>query len=265
MRLENKFNHRFLQNFLRYRYLLTELVKRDIKIRYRRSVLGIVWSFMEPLLYMIVLTVIFSTLFKHSIPNYPVYLLSGRLVFSFFSSGTSSSMRSIYKNAGTIKKLYVPKYMFTLGNTLSNLVTFILSFVVLFVVMLATHAPFTLFIPMAIIPTALLLMFTIGIGLILATITVFFRDIEHLYGVFTTLLLYGSAIFFPVEIVPEKYQILLYMNPVFIYINMFRDSFVYAQFFDPLQLIYGTACAIAALAIGIVVFYKYQDRFILYI
>lgn len=262
--LKNRFSHRFFVNFFKYRYLLTELVKKDIKIRYRRSVLGIFWSFMEPLLYMIVLTVIFSTLFHRSIPNYPVYLLTGRLVFSFFSSGTNSSMRSIHGNAGTIKKLYVPKYMFTLGTTFSNLVTFILSFVVLFAVMIATHAPFTLYILTAAIPTVLLLMFTIGVGLILATVAVFFRDIEHLYGVFTTLLLYGSAIFFPVEIVPPQYQIFLYLNPIFSYISLFRDAFITGTWFAPFQLIYGTVAAVAALTIGIIVFYKYQDRFILY-
>ncbi len=214
---------------------------------------------------MIVLTIIFSTLFEHSIANYPVYLLSGRLAFSFFSGGTNSAMRSIYNNASTIKKLYVPKYIFTLGSALSNLITFLFSLVILFAVMIVTQAPFTPYILTAVVPLILMLTFTIGVGLILATITVFFRDIVHLYGVFTTLLLYGSAVFFPPEIMPQQFQIFLYINPLFVYISMFRDSFLYAQWFDPLQLLYGTLVAIAALAIGIVIFYKNQDRFILYI
>jgi lipopolysaccharide transport system permease protein len=263
--LENIVDHRFYANFFKYRFLLMELVKKDIKIKYRRSVLGIFWSFMEPLLFMIVLTIIFSTLFQNSIPNYPVYLLTGRLVFMFFATATRGSMRSIYGNASTIKKLYVPKYIFTLGMTLSNLVTFLLSLIILIAVMIVTQAPFTLFIFTSIIPMALLLIFTIGVGLILATITVFFRDVEHLYGVFTTLLLYGSAIFFPPEIIPAQFQFLLYFNPVFVYISMFRDSFLYATFFDPFQLVYGTVCAIGALFIGMYIFYKNQDRFILYI
>ena len=265
MSLKNKLSHRFLENFLKYRYLLIELIKRDIKVRYRRSVLGVFWSFMEPLLFMIVLTVIFSTIFARSIPNYPVYLLTGRLVFSLFASSTSGSLRSIYSNAGTLKKLYVPKYIFTLGITFSNLVTFLLSLIILVAVMIVTKAPFTPYILLAAVPTVLLVMFTIGVGLILATVTVFFRDIEHLYGVFITLLLYGSAIFYPVEIIPPQYQIILFLNPVFIYINMFRDAFLRATWFDPLQLLYGTVVAIVALIIGIVVFYKNQDKFILYI
>jgi len=259
------FEHRFFANFLKFRYLLTELVKRDIKVKYRRSVLGIFWSFMEPLLYMIVLTIIFSTIFKHDIANYPVYLLTGRLAFTFFSTGSSASMRSITSNASTIKKLYVPKYIFTLGVTFSNLVTFMLSLVVLFLVMIATQAPFTPYMFISILPIALILIFTIGAGLFLATVSVFFRDIRHLYGVFTTLLLYGSAIFFPASIIPQKFQIFLQLNPLFVYIEMFRDAFLYATWFDTFQLVYGTVVAIAMLVIGVVVFYRNQDRFILYI
>ncbi len=250
MMLENKLKHRFFENFLKYRFLLVELVKKDIKIKYRRSVLGIFWSFMEPLLFMIVLTIIFSTIFKNSIENYPVYLLTGRLVFTFFSSGTTAAMHSIYGNASTIKKLYVPKYIFTLGIALSNMVTFLLSLIILVAVMLVTGAPFTPFILTFLVPMLLMFVFTVGVGLILASVTVFFRDIEHLYGVFTTLLLYGSAIFFPPEIIPQPFQILLYFNPVFVYIDMFRDAFLYATWFDPFQIIYGTACAVGALFLG---------------
>jgi len=265
MVFENIYVHRFIANFFKFRYLLGELVKRDIKIKYRRSILGIFWSFLEPLLFMIVLTAIFSTLFKSSIENYPVYLLTGRLVFTFFSSGSSGSMVSIISNSPIIKKLYVPKYIFTLGVVLSNLIIFLLSLVVLILVMLATQTPFTLYILTSIVPMILLLVFTIGAGLILATYTTFFRDIKHLYGVFLTLLLYGSAVFWPSSIVPEQFQIILQINPIFVYIELFRDSFLYATWFDPLQLIYGIIIAILTLVIGMYVFYKNQDRFILYI
>lgn len=257
--------HRFIANFLKYRYLLIELVKKNIKIKYRRSVLGIFWSLMEPLLFMIVLTIIFSTLFKSDIANYPIYLLTGRLAFTFFSDGSSQSMDSILINRGTIKKLYVPKYIFTLSVVLSSLVTYLLSLIVLFAVMIATTTPFTTFMFLAVVPTVLLLIFTIGVGLILATYTVFFRDIKHLYGVFLTLLLYASAIFFPADIIPAQFQIFLQINPLFVYIEMLRDAFLYATWFDPIQLIYGTIVAIVSLVIGIIVLYKNQDRFILYI
>jgi lipopolysaccharide transport system permease protein len=131
--------------------------------------------------------------------------------------------------------------------------------------MIATQTPLTTFMFLAVVPTILLLIFTIGVGLILATYTVFFRDIKHLYGVFLTLLLYASAIFFPADIIPAKFQILLQINPLFVYIEMLRDAFLYATWFDPIQLIYGTIVAIVSLVIGIIVLYKNQDRFILYI
>ena len=214
---------------------------------------------------MLVLTIIFSTLFKSKIDNYPVYLLTGRLAYAFFAQGTGGSMFSIYKNASIIRKIYMPKYMFTLGITISSMITFLLSFVVLFLVMIATHAQFTWFILLAVVPLILILILTIGIGLILATITVFFRDIEHLYGVFLTLLMYGSAIMYPASIIPANYQFLLTYNPVYASISLFRDCFLYGQWFDPFTLLFAIVSSFAALILGIVVFYKFQDKFILYI
>ena len=257
--------HRFLLNFTKYRYLLSELVKRDIKIKYRRSVIGIFWSFLNPLLTMIVLTLIFSTIFSMNIANFPVYLLTGMIVFTLFASGTNYAMTSIQRNAPIIKKIYVPKYMYSLSVVLSEFVNFLLALIVLFLIMLFTSAPFTIYILAAILPISLLLVFTIGVGLILATVTVFFRDIEHLYGVFLTLLMYGSAIFYPASIIPEAYRNLLNYNPVYAFISLCRDSFLYGKAFDPNTLIFAAVSAVVALILGITLFYKYQDKFILYI
>lgn len=257
--------HRFFANFLKYRFLLRELVKRDIKIKYRRSVLGIFWSFLNPLLFMIILTLIFSVFFARDIPNFPVYILTGRIIFDLYAQGSKAAMNSIKRNSSIIKKVYIPKYMYSLSSVLSNFVTFALSLIILFMVMIATNAPFTIYILFAILPIVLLLMFTIGAGLILATVTVFFRDMEHLYGVFITLLMYGSAIFYPIEIVPENYRIFFELNPVYAFISLFRDSFLYGRAFEPTTLLYAAVSAIVLLVVGIVVFYKYQDKFILYI
>ncbi len=265
MIIEDISDHRFFVNFIKYRNLLIELIIRDIKIKYRRSILGIFWSFLEPLLFLIALTIIFSTIFKHDIPNYPVYLLTGRLTFEFFARGTNASMTSIIKNASIIKKVYVPKYMYPLGVTFSNLVTFLLSLIVLLVVMVLTSAPFTLYILLSIIPMILLIIFIVGVGLILATVTVFFRDIEHLYGVFIIVMMYGSAIFYPASIVPAQYQFLLTLNPLYAFITLFRSSFLYGQWFSTSVLLFASASALVSLAVGIILFYKYQDKFILYI
>lgn len=259
------FQHRFIINFSKYRYLLSELVKRDIKIKYRRSVIGIFWSFLNPLLTMIVLTIIFSTIFRMNIANFPVYFLTGMIIFNFYAQGSNAAMTSIRRNSSIIKKIYVPKYMYSLSVVLSNFVTFSLSLIVLFGVMLATNAGFTWYILTALVPIFLLLMFTIGAGLLLATLTVFFRDVEHLYGVFITLLMYGSAIFYPASIIPQKFQIFLELNPIYAIISLCRDSFLYGKAFDPATLLFAAASAVGILVLGVALFYKYQDKFILYI
>jgi lipopolysaccharide transport system permease protein len=265
MFIKDIFHHRFFVNFYKYRYLLIELVKRDIKIKYRRSILGLFWSFLEPLLFMVALTLIFSTIFHNSIHNYPVYLLTGRLPFEFFARGTIACMSSVLGNAAIVQKIYVPKYMFSLGLVLSNLVNFLLSLIVLLLVMIATQAPFTLYMLLSIIPIVLLVVFIFGIGLILATLSVFFRDLTYMYGIFVMLIMYGSAIFYPPAVIAPKYQFILTLNPVYAFISLFRDSFYYGRFFDPSQLLFATVSSILALAIGILIFYKYQDKFILFV
>ena len=187
------------------------------------------------------------------------------MIFDLYAQGTNAAMRSIKSNASIIKKVYVPKYMYSLSSVLSSFVTFALSIIVLFLVMIATHAPFTIYILFAVIPIFLLLLFTIGIGLILATVTVFFRDIEHLYGVFLTLLMYGSAIFYPITIIPESYRFVFELNPVYAFISLCRDSFLYGQMFNLTTLLYASVTTVVALVLGIFLFYRYQDKFILYV
>lgn len=265
MIIENIKDHRFIANFTKYRYLLSELIKRDIKIKYRRSILGIFWSFLQPLFTMIILTIVFGTLFKSSIENYPVYLLTGKLVFDYYSAGSRAAMGSIISNASMIKKVYIPKYMYSLGVVFSNMVTFLMSLIVLVLVMIATGAPFTIHIPLAIVPVVLLVLFTIGAGLILAAVTVFFRDIEHLYGVFVTMLLYATPIMYPADIVPESFRFIQTLNPLYAIIELFRSAVLYGTLFDPGQLLFAVLSTAAVLVLGIGLFYKYQDKFILYI
>lgn len=258
--------HRFLYNFGKYKFLLYQLVSRDIKTKYRKSVLGVFWSFLEPLLTMIVLTVIFSTLFRgFGVENYPVYLLTGRLIFNFFSGGSKAAMLSIRGNAGILKTVYVPKYIYSLSAVLSNFVTFLLSLVVLFLVMAVTNVPFTIYIIFTSLPILALLFFTIGVGLILATVNVFFRDLEHLYGVFLTLLMYATPIFYPPQIVPANFRFIQDYNPLFAVIECCRSVFLYGELYDPHQLIFALISAAITMIVGLALFYKYQDKFILHI
>lgn len=164
-----------------------------------------------------------------------------------------------------MKTIYVPKYMYSLSAILSNFVTFLLSLVVLFIVMAATHASFTIYIIFASLPILALLFLTIGIGLILATVNVFFRDVEHLYGVLLMMLMYAMPIFYPANIVPPSFRFIQYYNPIYAVIECCRSSFLYGTLYNPIHLLFAMGSGIIALIIGIILFYKYQDRFILYV
>lgn len=258
-------DHRFLVNFRKYKFLLNQLVKRDIKLKYRSSVLGIFWSFLEPLLTMIVMTIIFSTIFKgFGVDNYPVYLLTGRLIFSFFASGSSAALKSIRSNATIFKTVYVPKYMYPLSVIVSNFVTFSLSLTVLVGVMVATNVDFTIYMIFASLPLLCLIIFTLGVGLIMGTINVFFRDLEHLYSVFITLFLYATPIFYPPNIVPVGWRFIQTYNPVYAVIECCRTVFLQGTLYDPSRLFLAAGAAMLSLVIGIVLFYRYQDKFILH-
>ena len=258
-------NHRFIKNFTKYKFLLMELVKRDITLKYRGSVLGIFWSFLNPLLHMIVLTVVFGTFFGGSIPNFAVYALTGFLIFSFFSSATRLSMNSIKKGAPILKKMYVPKYIYALASILSETVNLFISMIVLVLVMIATGCSFSIYNLTAIFPIFFLFIFTIGCGLILASINVFFKDVKYLYGVFTRLLMYGCAIFYPISIIPERFLPIFYANPVYCAISGLRDSILDGIFPNTLLLLYLSIISIITLSLGIIIFYKTQDKFILHI
>jgi len=183
----------------RYRYLLYNLVSRDFKLKYRRSVLGVVWSVLNPLLMCLVYWAVFSSLMDmrgSGIDNFPVFLMCGQLLFNFFNEATSTSMSSIISAAPLLKKVYIPKYIFPLEKCCFAMVNCVFSFVALLLVMIFTGSPFHLTVIQAVYPLVTLFFFSLGISLFLAAGTVFFRDIQHIWSVFITALLYFSAIFY---------------------------------------------------------------------
>lgn len=238
---------------------------RDIKLKYRRSVLGIIWSILNPLLMMIVLTIVFSTLFKRDIKNFPVYLLTGRIMFSFYAEATNAAMVSIIKSSSLIKKVYIPKYIFPLSKTLSAFVNLIFSLVALVIVMLVTKLKFTWVILLFPLPLIYVLMFAIGIGLALSAYAVFFRDILHLYSVLLTAWTYLTPIFYPINIVPEKYRILIKLNPLYYIISCFRQIILYGKIPSFYLNLICFSIGFFSMIIGLIVFYKKQDKFILHI
>ena len=269
MRKEMK---RLIKNFNKYRYLLGELVKKNIKLKYRRSYLGILWTMIEPLLTMIVLSVVFGSLLGRTgadprVP-FPVYILTGRLLYSFFSASTNAAMRSIRQNSAMIKKVYVPKYMYPLSGILSNYVIFLISLIVLVLVVIffmitgAYTAPISLTMLGALIPLLNLIVLSTGVGLILATMCVFFRDVEYLWSVMLMLIMYCSAIFYYAERMKGTSYMLIKLNPMFGIIENFRRC-IFGKGFDVNLLIYTSVFSVVLLLLGVFMFYKKQDDFIL--
>ena len=215
----------YIQNFLKFRPLLKELVTRDIKTKYRRSILGVLWTLLNPLLMMLVLSVVFSHIFKFQVENYPLYILSGQVVFNFFSESTSSAMSSIIQNAPLIKKVYT--------------------------------------VLLLIVPMAILIVLSTGVGLLLATIAVKFRDIIHLYGVLITALTYLTPVIYPISILSPKIRFFVELNPLTGILNMFRNLMLYNTLPTLGQLLISSVIAVGTFLFGLFVFYKSQDKFIL--
>lgn len=255
----------YAKGLYNYRYLLQVMIKRDIKNKYKGSYLGILWSLLNPLLQMIVLTIIFSTLFSRDIKNFALYMISGRILFDFFSTTTTMAIRSLTSTSALIKKVYFPKYIIPLSKVSSNFIVFLISLIDLVLVMVVTGAPLTSAVLIAPLYLFIFLVFTLGVSLLLSTVAVFFRDIEHLYGIVMMTLMYFSAIFYPADILPSKYKILLAMNPMFQFIEGFRSCVYYNIGISYMNLIICSSWAVTALIVGLICFKKNQDKFILHI
>lgn len=240
------------------KFLLKELVKRDFTAKYKDSILGVVWSFLNPLLVMLVFTAVFSVLFARTIENYPVYLLAGRIVFDFFSNGTKGAMTSIKNNSGILKKVYIPKYMFSISKITYEFVNFLITILILFGVMLATGAEFHITTLFVVVPAVFLVCMVIGVGLILSVCNTYFTDIGYLYNVFILLVMYASALFYPIEIVPSAIQRIFTLNPVYCAISCFRECIVYGVLPDLSTLLYLATFSVSSLFIGILVYNIYE-------
>jgi len=253
-----------IKNFNKYRFLLSELVIKEIKLKYRRSYLGILWTLIEPLLTMVVLTMVFSSFRGNGDRFFPIYILSGRLLYSYFSNATKAAMKSIRVNSQMIKKVYVPKYIYPLASIISQYFTFLISLVVLVGVAIWLKVEPTIHLIEAIVPLTILFVMVMGVGLILATLAVFFRDMEYLWGVILMLIMYCSAIFYGPETVIETGNgWILELNPLYAVILNFRNTVIYGATLDMGALLYSAGFSIVALVVGIVMFYKKQDQFIL--
>lgn len=249
----------------KYRFLIEQLVARDFRGKYKRSVLGVFWSFLNPLLTMTVQYVVFSELFRFDLPHYPVYLLCGIILFGFFTESCSMTLMSIVGNANLITKVYVPKYVYPLTRTVSSLVNLLISLIPLFVVALFSGlipSKSYLLLPFVLICLAV---FSFGIGLILCTSMVFFRDTQFLWGIFNMIWMYLTPIFYPAEILPDNVAWVLNINPLYYFITFARTLILEGISPEPIVYVQCLLTSLFTLLIGLVVFKKNQDKFVLYI
>lgn len=205
-------------------FLVTELVKRDFKARYDRSVLGMFWCILQPTLTMGLLYAVFSLFFQRDIPNFPLYLISGIVFYQFFVETTTSAMHSIQENAALIAKVKVPLWTYPVTRAVSSLVNFLFALVPLFVVVLLTHVPLRPAMLLLFYSTACMLFFSLGIGLFLAALAVFFHDMKFLWGFACMLCMYGTPIFYPEDILMRGHHWMVYFNPLYHLIHFSRAA-----------------------------------------
>lgn len=251
--------------FHRYGFLLKTLVARDFKTKYKRSALGVLWSFLNPLMTMMVLYFVFSTLFISDVENYPVYLLSGLICWNFFSEATTMCLQSIVGNAPLITKVYVPKYIYPLSRVMSSLVNFFLAFIPLFVVMVITKVPFKIEFVLLLFGIICLFLFALGVGMILASSMVFFRDTQFLWGVLSMLWMYLTPVFYMDSIIPEKFMTVYKLNPLYHIIRIFRIILLDGVSPEPKAYLLCIIATVIPLVFGLFVFKKTQDKFVLYL
>ena len=254
-----------IQKFKRYQFLFEELVKRDFKKKYKRTVLGMAWSLLSPLLTLLVMRLVFTRFFGATMEHYTTYLFCGNLIFACFSESTALGMTSLLENADIFSKVNVPKYLFLLSKNIQGLINFGLTLCVFFLFCVLDGITFTWKLIMLVYPVCCLILFNIGVGLILSALFMFFRDIQYLWSVFTQLLMYMSAIFYTIDHYSYAVQCLFLANPIYLFIRYFRkiviDATIPTVWFHLLM----AADVVIVLALGCWMYKKYNHKFLYYI
>ncbi|MCL2360835.1 MAG: ABC transporter permease [Defluviitaleaceae bacterium] len=248
----------------KYNFVFEELVKRDFKKRYKRTILGMGWSMLGPLLHLFVMVLVFSHFFGRDIPHFIVYVFAGLKIYSFFSESTNQGMASLMSNSGIMTKVKVPKYLFLLSENVASLINFALMLIIFFIFAAIDGVPFHPRFILLIYPIVTITLFNIGVGLVLSALFVFFKDIKYLYGIFTLLVMWLSAIFYSVDTFSLRTQRLFLVNPIFTHIHYFRLVVIHGVI--PAWHIH-LACAISAvvaLLVGALFYKKFNSRFIYY-
>lgn len=246
-------------------FVISTLVSKDFAIKYRRSILGVLWSVLNPLLMMLVLTAVFSTIFRFEIEHYPFYLILGNTLFNLGMDTAGSSMHSILASASLIKKVKVDPIIFPVEKALFELVSFAVSLIAVVIVMVVLHIPLTfniLLLPLLLVYTSL---FSLGLGLILSALAVFFRDVLHIWGVVRMAWMYATPLFYPVDILPTWMLRVEMFNPMYQFVTYFRDIALWGITPGLMDNAVCLAMALITFGAGFLIFRKAQKKFILYV
>lgn len=254
-----------LKKIRAYQFLFEELVKRDFKQKYKRTVLGMIWSILSPLLMLSILAAIFGQFFGRNTPHYIIYVFSGQVVINYFIESTTEGMNALMNNARIFTKINVPKYLFLFSKNVSALINFGIILLIYFAFVFLDGLQFTWKYILLVYPIICLILMNLGIGLILSALFIFFRDIQYLYRLFTQIVMYGSAVFYNITILPEKIQEIFYVNPIFVCITYFRDIVIYGVI--PSAVIHAILAiyAFVLLTVGFWIYKKYNYKFLYYV
>lgn len=262
-RIALKYNVERYCKMFKYYFLLQQLVAKEFKLKYRGSILGILWSVLNPLLNMLVLSIVFGQVFS-AVDNYKLYLLSGIIMFSFFAEATASGTCAITYNFGLINKIAFPKIVLPLSKVFLSFINFIMSFIVFLILGSFIGLEFWAGDFALILPIILLLMFTIGFSLILSVVNVYFRDTQHLFSVILTIWMYATPILYPLKLIPEEWQLLFSNNPMYLFIDMFRTISMNNMMPEISSILMCFGWAFGMLIAGIVFFKLNEEKFIFY-
>lgn len=260
MNIEN-----FVIGMKKNQFLFEELVKRDFKKKYKRTILGFLWSMVSPLCMLGVLVFVFSHFFGRQIQYYPLYILSGQIVFSYFSEATNTGMVALFNNASIFSKINVPKYLFVLSRNISACINFLLTVGIFFVFVFSYGIELNWKMLLIVYPIICLIIFNYGVGLLLSALYIFFKDLQYLYSLFLQLMMYGSAIFYGIDILPSSMQFIFYLNPLYVYITCIRSVVIYNTLPEFTITLLCIGYAVLAILLGYYVYKKYNYKFIYYI
>lgn len=254
-----------IKKLKQYQFIFTELVKRDFTKKYKRTILGMAWSILSPLLNLLIMWMVFSKFFGNNVNHYAVYLFAGQLMFSYFTDATNLGMNSLVGNAGIFTKINVPKYLFLLSQNVSSLINYGLTLLIFFGFAAVDGIPFTWKFLLLIYPVVCMIVFNLGLGLVLSALYVFFRDMQYLWGVLTQLIMWMSAIFYTIDGYSQKVQNLFLLNPIYLNIRYFRKIVIDGAIPSVGFHLLAAAYALLALGAGALMYKRYNHEFLYYV